>query len=68
MKWLDFVTQLGRGQCCCVTGIFLMVLGGCIVSVFPFMVAGQPADLLIFFSLGPKTTGFRNSEEFAWYK
>lgn len=28
MKWLDFVTQLGRGQCCCVTGIFLMVLDG----------------------------------------
>lgn len=45
-----------------------MVLDGCIVSVFPFMVAGQPADLLIFFSLGPKTTGFRNSEEFAWHK
>lgn len=40
----------------------------CIVSVFPFTAEGQPGDLLIFFSLGPKTAGFRNSEEFAWHK
>lgn len=40
------------------------VLSAC----FPSRLQGSPGDLLIFFSLGPKTTGFRNSEEFAWHK
>jgi len=70
MKWQAALTQLGRGQCRCVTVIFPSEPTQAAVSVFQFMVAGQPRDLLIFFffSLGPKTAGFRNSEEFAWHK
>lgn len=33
MKWLDSLTQLGRGQCCCDTAIFPMRLSKLYVSV-----------------------------------